>query len=394
MDNMKQKINDYIDKKSKYITDMADDIFNHPETGFEEFYGCELLTNQLRENNFSVETGIAGLKTAFRAVYENGLGGPSIGLLCEYDALAEMGHGCGHHMQGPAILGAALAVKELLKDKSYKLVVYGTPAEETEGGKINMQEQGCFTDIDVALMMHGGPTTTTDVKCMAMTSFHVTFFGESAHAALMPDKGRSALDAILLSCNGIEFLREHVKEDTRLHYTILNAGGASNVVPAKAEAEFCMRSYNSAYLEKVVERVENVIKGASLMTGTTYNIKRLPTYQGKVPVLSLNKILMDNAHLVNAPTIRSPREKTGSTDFGNVMYNIPGSCIRVAFVPEGTSSHSKEYIEAGKTKAAHDCTIYAAKILANTCYDLIANPVLIKEVISEFKANRTKMENE
>jgi len=210
----------------------------------------------------------------------------------------------------------------------------------------------------------------------------------------MPDKGRSALDAILLACNGIEFLREHAKDDTRLHYTILNAGGASNVVPAKAEAEFCMRSYNSAYLEKVTERVENVIKGASLMTGTTYNIKRLPTYQGKIPVLSLNKILMDNAHLVNAPTIRPAREKTGSTDFGNVMYNIPGSCIRVAFVPEGTSSHSKEYIDAGKTKAAHDCTMYAAKILADTCYDLIVDPLLMKEGKSEFKANKIKMENE
>ncbi|MEG0308524.1 MAG: M20 family metallopeptidase [Clostridium sp.] len=394
MDNVKQKISDYIDRKRAYITSMADDIFEHPEIGFNEFYACELLTNELRRNKFSVETGIAGLETAFRGIYQSGTGGPSIGLLCEYDALAEIGHGCGHHMQGPAILGAAFAIKELLGGENYKLVVYGTPAEETEGGKINMQEQGCFNDIDVALMMHAAPTTTTDVKCMAMSSFNVTFGGKSAHAALMPDEGRSALDAILLSCNGIEFLREHVKEDTRLHYTILNAGGASNVVPAKAEAEFCMRSYNSAYLEKVIERVENVIKGAALMTGTTYSIKKLPTYKSKVPVFALNKILMDNANIVNAPTIRPTREKTGSTDFGNVMYNIPGACIRVAFVPEGTSSHSKEYIKAGKTKAAHDCAIYAAKILAYTCHDLIIDSILMKEVTSEFESTKAKMENE
>lgn len=381
---MKNELYDVIERSGDQWIAMADAIFDHPEPGFKEEFASELLVNCLRDQGFLVETGIAGIKTSFRAVYENGSGGPSIGLLCEYDALEGIGHACGHHMQGPSCLAAAAAIKVCCKDRPYRLVVYGTPAEETVGGKILMKERGCFCDIDVALMMHPSPTTTTDVKCMALATYEVEFHGIKAHAAMNPEKGRSGLDAILLAAHGIECLREHVLEDTRLHYTILNAGGPSNVVPADAKMELCMRSYNTAYLEQVTGRVKKIIEGAALMTETSYDIVELPFFQGKIPVLSLNQLLMENAKELNAPTIRPPREKTGSTDFGNVMYDVPGSCIRMAFVPEGTSAHSKEYLEAGKTQKAHSCTILAAKILAGTCWDLIAQPELFEQVRAEF----------
>ncbi|BDR73762.1 amidohydrolase [Clostridium tetani] len=382
---MKNKIHSYIDNIALDLNNMADNIFDNPEDGLKEYKACDLLCNYLKEKEFKVEKGIGGFETAFRAVYEFGTGGPSIGLLCEYDALANIGHACGHHMQGPAILGAALALKEVVKDQPFKVVVYGTPAEESIGGKLQMVKEGCFKDIDVAMMMHGGPETTTDVKSLAMSKFKVIFNGKSAHAALKPENGKSALDALILSFQGIEFMREHVVDDVRMHYTILSAGGtAANVVPAQAIGSFYVRSYNRDYLNDVIRRFKNVMKGAALMTDTEYEIITEKEIDNKIPVLSLNDIVMENAKLVNAPTIRPPRQKTGSTDFGSVMYQVPGTCIRIAFVEEGTSSHSEEYLKAGKTDEAHNAIMLSAKILADSAYDLISNKELFDEVKEEF----------
>lgn len=387
---MKSLINEKIEKIAPELLNMADTIFDNPEIGLEEFKSSELLTDYLEKNGFLVEKGIGGFETAFKATYERGENGPSIGLLCEYDAIEGMGHACGHHMQGPSISGAAIALKDILKERSFKIVVYGTPAEETLGGKIGMIKEGCFQDIDVALMMHASPTTTTDVKSLAMSNFDVTFHGTSAHAALAPEKGRSALDGVLLLFQGIEFMREHVKEDTRIHYTITNAGGPANVVPKIAQAKFSLRSYDREYLNTVIERFKKVVQGAGLMTETSCEITETKSLDNKIPVIKLNEVLMENAADAKAPRMTPPREKTGSTDFGNVMYQVPGSCIRVAFVPEGTSSHSEEYLASGKKREAHEATILAAKILANSSYDLIEDPELLREVKEEFKINKSK----
>lgn len=147
---MKEALFEVIDRLGGELTALSDDISDHPEVGYEEYRASGLLCDLLEREGFAVERGIAGIPTAFRAVYENGVGGPSMGLLCEYDALEGIGHACGHHTQGPCAVGAALAVKETVKDQPYKLVIYGTPAEETVGGKIQMKERGCFQDIDVA----------------------------------------------------------------------------------------------------------------------------------------------------------------------------------------------------------------------------------------------------
>jgi len=390
-DRMKETIFNYINEITSELLGMSDYIFDNPELAFEEFKAAEILTNYLEENGFNVELGLGTLKTAFRAVYENGVGGPTIGLLCEYDALEGMGHACAHQMQGPSIVGAALSIKNVLIDKPYKLIVYGTPGEEGGGGKITMLKEGYLTDIDVALMMHGGPATQTDVKSMASTSISVTFHGESAHAALKPELGRSALDALLLTFHGLEILREHVLEDTRMHYTVIDAGGPSNVVPAKAVGSFNLRSYNSAYLKDVVRRFEKIVEGASLMTETTYEVEIEKTLESKIPVYKLNELLMSNAELIDAPTRRIAREKTGSTDFGNVTYLLPGSCIRVAFVDENLSSHSLDFINDGKSERGHAAVITAAKILAGTTFDVINNPDIVKEIQDEFKSTKEKM---
>ncbi|WP_297598029.1 M20 family metallopeptidase [uncultured Cetobacterium sp.] len=387
---MKQQILQYIDRERKILTSLGDFIFDNPEIGLEEFQSSKKIIDILEKNGFKIEMGIGGFETAFRATYENGIDGASIGLLCEYDALEGMGHACAHHLQGPSVLGAALSLKENLKVENYKIVVYGTPAEETIGAKVKMLENGCFNDIDVALMMHGAPDTTTDIKSLALSNFTVKFHGVRSHAALAPEKGRSALDGLLILFQGIEFLREHVREEVKMHYTITNAGGPANVVPKYAEAKFSLRSYDRAYLNHVIERFKKVVQGASLMTETEFEVIETKSLNNKIPVLKLNQILMDNAKIMKAPRISPPREKTGSTDFGNVMYHVPGSCIRVAFVPQGTSSHSDEFLAAGKTEEAHAAILLGAKILAGSAYDIITNKEYFEEIKREFEENKMK----
>ena len=390
---MKQELYDRIEALKAELCAISDDIYDHPEIGLTEKHASKRLTDWLEKQGFAVERGVGGIETAFRATYRRGEGGPRIGLLCEYDALPVLGHACGHQMQGPCILAAAAALKDSSLPGPFSVVVYGTPAEETEGGKIIMIKHGdCFKDIDVALMMHGSGETTTDVKSMAMSKFDVIYHGKAAHSAIKPELGRSSLDAMSLAFHGVECLREHVKEDTRIHYNIMDGGGTgANTVPAYTKSQFYVRSYNRAYLESVIERFIKVLNGAAMMTETEVEIIRSKDVDNKIPALKLNDVIMDNARAVNAPVIRPPRLKTGSTDLGNVMQLMPGSCIRVAFVPEGSPSHSQAYLDAGKTEKAHDAIVCGAKILAGTAADLIAVPGLLDSIKEEYETNRARL---
>ena len=385
-----------IDEIRNEMTAMSDDIFDHPEIGMEEFHAQKVLTDWLEKEGFQVERGVVGVETAFKAVYSHGTGGPNIGLLCEYDALPGIGHACGHHMQGPSILAAAKALKDADIKEPYTITVYGTPAEESVSGKIRMIQNGCtFEELDVALMMHGGPATQVDVKSLANSKYKVIFHGVSSHAAIRPEKGRSALDGLILAFQGIEFLREHVNSDVKIHYTVVNCGGPpANVVPAYAEASVYVRSYNRAYLDTVCRRFEKVLKGAAMMTETEVEIIEEKKVDNKIPVLTLNDLVMKQAEELHAPQLAPAREKTGSTDFGNVMRRVPGTCARIAFVDPGAAAHSQEYIAAGKTDAAHDAVVYGAKILAGTALELIEDPELLNRVKTEFKENLAKENSE
>lgn len=396
--DLKKLLGEVIEMHRAELCKMADLIYDFAEKSAEEYKSMELLTDYLQNEGFTVERGIA-LDTAFRATWDNCRAAgddeenntaPVLGILVEYDALEDIGHACGHHMQGPAGIGAAIAIKEVMKDYPFKLVIYGTPAEETLGGKIVMLDAGYMKELDLALMSHGSPNTSVDEKCMALENFVVTFHGVKSHAAISPDKGRSALDAALLSFHAIEMLREHVKDDTRMHYTIRNAGGPPNVVPDLTVAEYTLRSYSTSYLNTVVERFYNILKGAALMTDTTYDIQRDLPFKSKIVCHSVNDLLMKNAAYEKAPSIAAPRKKTGSTDFGNVLYEVPGSCIRIAFTKPDAQPHSQEYMEAGKTDKAHDAICYAAKIMADTFCDVITTPGLLAQIKEEFYAAKQK----
>lgn len=396
--DLKKLLGEVIEMHRAELCKMADLIYDFAEKSAEEYKSMELLTDYLQNEGFTVERGIA-LDTAFRATWDNCRAivddegkntAPVLGILVEYDALEDIGHACGHHMQGPAGIGAAIAIKDVMKDYPFKLVIYGTPAEETLGGKIVMLDAGYMKELDLALMSHGSPNTSVDEKCMALENFVVTFHGVKSHAAISPDEGRSALDAALLSFHAIEMLREHVKDDTRMHYTIRNAGGPPNVVPDLTVAEYTLRSYSTSYLNTVVERFYNILKGAALMTDTTYDIQRDLPFKSKIVCHSVNDLLMKNAAYEKAPSIAAPRKKTGSTDFGNVLYEIPGSCIRIAFTKPDAQPHSQEYLEAGKTDKAHDAICYAAKIMADTFCDVITTPGLLTQIKEEFYAAKQK----
>jgi amidohydrolase len=372
---------------------MSDFIFDHPEVGFQEVEASRLLSTYLQGRGFELETSYGGLATAFRAIYRSGVGGPHIGLLCEYDAIVNLGHACAHHLQGPSVIGAALAIKEVVGNAPYVLEVIGTPAEESaEGGKIIMLRNGAFKDLDICLMMHGGDSTQTDIRSLALSELHVSFKGVASHSAIAPDKGRSALDAMMLAFNGLAFLRGHVRDDTRIHGVIDGGGQAVNVVPEHSEARIEVRSYDQTYLDQLIGRVMRIFEGAALMTDTTFEVKKNINTHNKIPVYSLNSLLMGNAELAGAQLIMPPRERTGSTDFASVMYHIPGACIRVPFVDKGTPSHSKIYMDQGKTERAHAALLTGAHILAMTALDVIENKTELEKIQTEFRLEKAKLQ--
>ncbi|MCR8635161.1 M20 family metallopeptidase [Paenibacillus radicis (ex Xue et al. 2023)] len=385
MSKSKQPIYASVDSLRDSIIDINDFIHDNPELGNNEFKAVELLTRTLAAHHFHVEQGVAALPTAFIATYTHKGGGPRIGLLCEYDALPGLGHGCGHNLQASSIVGAAIALSQNLGEMPVTIVVYGTPAEETTSGKLPMIKAGLFDDLDVALMMHGGDRTTVDGKSLAMNLIDFVFEGKAAHAAVAPEKGISALDGILMTFNAIEYLREHVRPDVKMHGVITNGGVAANIVPDLAVAQFYVRAADRPYLDTVLERVYNAARGAALATGSKLTINQVKKCENKVNVDKLNQLLLRNAEEAGIKEISPPRSSTGSTDFGNVTYLVPGACLRVAFVPFGTSSHSTEWVEAGTSEAGHNAVILAAKSIAGAAFDLIENPSLLQEVKEEFQ---------
>lgn len=391
---MKQKILDFIDRNSEDLNHLSDNIFKKPELRFIEYYAVETLTNWLKKNNFFVENNVFGLETAFRAIYEHGEGGPSIGLLCEYDAL-EMGHTCGHHMQGPIMLLVAKTLRTLYHEKPYKLVIYGTPAEEGGQGKRIMLENGGFEDIDIALMTHAASNTTVDIKSLAGAKLRFEFVGKATHEALFPELSRSAFDGMLLAFQGIEFLRGHVKDDVKFKYFLdENNGKKQNEDITIASCYVNIRTYHESDVEELMARMIAVFQGAALMTGTRVKSEKISTIKSKLSSLSLNKIMMDNAEKLKAPKITPYRKKTGSTDFGFVTHKIPGAVIRYPLAPEGVSTHSTEFLNYCTGEHAHEMIRLTAKILACSLIDIIENEEAIQEIQQEFYSRKQSKQTE
>ena len=371
------------------IIQIADFIHENPESGNKEFKAVELLTKTLADNGFVIEKGVAGLETAFVATYKNAGGGPAISFMAEYDALDGLGHGCGHNLIAASCTGAAIALSKNLGSTPATIIVFGCPAEETTSGKIPMAAAGLFNRADVGMQMHPGSNQAgVGSISLALNLIDFTFDGKASHAAASPWLGRSALDGVMMMFNGVEYLREHVKQDIRIHGIVTNGGQAANIVPEKAAARFYVRGLERPYLNTVVERVYDIARGAALATGTTVTIKEVKQYDNVVNVPSFMKLIQDTSKASGIDDLPPPDPmagSSGSTDFGTASSRIPCVMFALPVSTEPIAGHSREMVAATFTPMGRQSAVLAADIMAKAGWDLIADPALLAKLKAEWK---------
>jgi len=445
----KQDIADWLDEQQPRFTRMSDEIWDHPELQFLEFKASKLQADFLAAEGFRISWDVGGLSTAF--VAEWGAGRPVIAFAGEYDALPGLsqmnqnerepinegapGHGCGHNLLGTGCLAAAVALKEWLLSTGQAATVryYGCPAEEGGSGKVFMGRAGAFDDLDATFNWHPWYINTAmKGSLLSVNRYYFRFHGRTAHAAADPHSGRSALDALELMNIGVNYLREHVPDDVRLHYTILSGGLAPNVVPDYAESYYYVRAYEPDTLEDVSQRVIRVAKGAAMMTDTEVEI----VYKsGSTRVLS-NETLADLQYAVmrelggiefsdeeqayaaainerfgdaNVKTLVNrygldsqtaeqaligdvlpSRDKDvvspGSSDMGDMSWQAPCSMLQTATWASRAAAHSWGVVASGRTSIGHKGMMYAAKVMALSAAELILAPEILERAQEEFRA--------
>ena len=262
---MKERLTSEGQKIHKRLIEISDYIYENPELGNEEYKAVKVLTELLKEHNFEVEERYLNMDTAFKATFYSGKPGLTIGYLCEYDALPGIGHGCGHNMIGTISSGAGIVLSKIINQVGGKIIVYGTPAEETNGAKVIMVEEGAFDELDCAMMVHPNDKTYASGTSSALYPIQFTFKGKTAHAASCPEQGINALNAVIQLFNGIDALRQHVTKDVLMHGIITEGGVAANIVPERAVAQFYIRAAKKATIEEVLEKVKNIARGAALI---------------------------------------------------------------------------------------------------------------------------------
>jgi len=358
---------------------MSDYIYHHPELGNQEYEAVKVLTTFLKEHQFSVKCPVAQIDTAFEAIYDSGKPGLSVAFLCEYDALPEIGHGCGHNMIGVMSAGAGVLLSQVIEEIGGKVYVFGTPAEETNGAKVAMTEKGMFDEMDAVMMVHPDGFTTESGSSLAMEALQFEYKGRPAHAASSPEEGINALNAVIQLFNGIDALRQHVKSDVRIHGIISKGGVAANVVPDEATAQFYIRSATKEYLAEVKEKVLKVAEGAALMTGATLEISN---YELSYDDLKTNPVLSqafnENLKQLGIKEIRPATKESGSVDIGNVSNVCPVIHPYIGITDAPLTGHSKEKAAATLTELAHERLLIGALALAYTGYDVLTQAIQLK----------------
>lgn len=456
----KKKALDYIDEKAGVVTDTADQIWDFAELSLREFKSGDLYAKVLREEGFEVVHPFAGIETAFRASY--GSGKPVIGILAEYDALTGLsqvsgktereelipngnGHGCGHNLLGAGSMAAAFGIKKYLEEKGEgkgTVILYGCPGEEGAATKAFMARDGVFDECDAALTWH--PANANQVEsgtCNTCIQSEYKFTGIAAHAAGAPDKGRSALDAVELMNIGVQFLREHMPDSARIHYSITDAGGDSpNVVQPRAQVLYMVRSIWVKEALELQERVDRIALAASMMTDTKMEKKFIDGCSNQIPNEVLEKLLWDNFDEIGLPSYTkeemdyakalydsvevkdeklpgaatyesqeifdfvdekschgtvpmnnflipyrySEKPRMGSTDVGDVSWCVPTAQLRTATFPAQAPGHSWQNVSCGRTSIAHKGTLLAGKVIAAAAVDLMERPELLEAAKKEF----------
>jgi len=449
----KQDLFEEIEGERDWLTDVSEQLWENPEVALQEHDSAALLQDALREEGFSVESGVADIDTAFVARY--GDADPVVGTMGEFDALpgmsqaakaerepieaGEPGHGCGHNLFGTGSLAGAIAVKRAIErsDAEGSVVYFGTPAEEVGAGKTYMIRDGAFDDVDAVVSWHPDWINAPNKgSCLAVDSFDVAFTGETAHAAKSPEAGRSALDGVQLLGTGIEYMREHVADAVRIHYVVTDGGEAANVVPEEAAMEVMVRAPDRESVETVSERVRDAAEGAALMSGTDVDVTQTTGMYGVLPNHALAESIRANMDAAEFPLtedqaefaaelkatlddpsyagvpperrdeaaesamftepIDAPDEgETGSysTDSGDVSWTVPLGRFRAATWPAGTPAHSWQAVAAGK-ELGTAAMLFAGKVVAGSLYDLLTDEELLAEATAEFEARKGDREYE
>jgi amidohydrolase len=384
-DQYMEQVFAHVDALRDDIRHVSEFIHQHPEVGHQEHQSSAFLIEELKKKGFTVEANAAGLPTAFKAVYQGKGPGPAIAFCAEYDALPEIGHACGHNLIAAAAFGAACALVTHMPELDGSIIVMGTPAEEVSPPvKGIMIEKGVFEGVDVALTIHGGDRTAVGMNRLAVDSMEITYTGRTSHAAASADRGRSALDGALLAMHAIEMLREHVRQDTRIHGIIKDGGAAANIVPGRAVLHYMVRALDSEYVDHVAERMKKCFAAGALATETEMEIRHLGKLDSAKYMQTLNSRLIDYAEKAGAIQVLEPSPTTASTDFGNVSHAMPAAELSVGFVPVGTAGHSREYREAAKSETGLHAAVVGAKAMAALAYDLLTESDYLASVKAEF----------
>jgi amidohydrolase len=384
IEKVKAQVCHQIETHHPRLDELSLKIHSNPELGFQESKAAAWLTQYLKENGFSVERGICDLPTAFRASY--GEGKPAIAILAEYDALPKMGHACGHNIIAASAVGAGIAAKTAINQFGGNILVIGTPAEELHGGKAIMAERGAFDHVDIAMIVHPGVRNAAAIQALACQSLEVEFFGKAVHAATRPEKGINALEAMLQSFAAINSLRQHIKNKARIHGIITDGGEAANIVPAHSAGVFIVRAEDNTYLDELKQKVINCFAGAATATGARLKYRWGDTrYAPMRNNLTLARLFQQNMQSLGRKVkLTDPSSAFGSTDMGNISQLLPSIHPMVAIAPQEVVVHSTQFASAAASEAGSRALFDAAKALAMTVVDLVANAEAVVRIKEEF----------
>ncbi|MHC4914324.1 MAG: M20 family metallopeptidase [Planctomycetota bacterium] len=387
MKKTRERVRASIRRHAKPLKDLARKIHRNPELGFKEEKACAWQVQMLRKFGFEVRSPFAGLDTAYRAA--RGSGRPAFCFLAEYDALPEIGHACGHNLICAAAIGAGTALAEVLRaeKQSGSVLVMGTPAEESLGGKVIMVKKGAFRNIEAVLEAHPSGRTTPDTGCTAIRRLDVVFEGRAAHAAGAPEQGRNALDAVMLLFAGVNAWRQHMVETNRVHGIVDDGGVVPNVVPARASCVFFLRSLDDHELGQMIGRFRDIARGAALMTDTKVKVNARGTgYKARRPNAVLNEAFVEAATRAGLRPEVPERTGRGSSDFGDVSQVVPGVHVYFDIAGKGKTlpGHSEAFRQAAGTEYAQRQMLRAAEALAMVGWRYMSDAKFRRRVAAGF----------
>jgi amidohydrolase len=375
-----------IDRHWRDMAEMSDSFAAEPEVSGEEFKTSRAIVDVLEKSGFDVEYPFMGIPTAFIAKKGKPGSGGKVALLVEYDALPDIGHACGHNLHGSMSVLAGLGLLPLMKDIPGELLVVGTPAEETNGAKVEMAEKGVFDGCDFAIMIHSHcGKTIVKYRSLAMDAIEFTFKGKTSHAAAAPWEGINALNGLQLFFHAIDMLRQHVKPDVRMHGIYYEGGTAPNIVPERAKGRFYFRAPKRAYLDQIIEKVCDCARGAALATGTEVTWRNFDaSFKDMLPNQAAEELLEGLFAEFGIP-VTEIEGFMGSSDVGDVSYKCPAVQPEMDICGRNVEAHTREFAEATTTEIAHEALRSGAKIIARSALEVLLDEKLRERMWEDYK---------